>query len=216
MLEKKRVFREVPVPVITWPTLDLWTTTERAGPIPTKGLFYLRSPAFGWLSQRNGYTVAKTKWGGAEWGELFITLTSRVGEPTFGLLLSFVASWWGACLWGLFSASCTKVLRWIRGAVLQWLSRGKYIIFYTQCKEATLCLHILYTSQLSAGETCTEHFCMGGLGQLTLWLGLHYCKFMEIDGTEKKGWQWINSEGLKLASCRGGDGKKTTVSLWKV
>ena len=145
----------------------------------------MRSPAFGWLSQQNEYTVAKTKWGGAEWGELFITLTSGVGEPTFGLLLSC------RILVGVCEAcSAHPVQRFFAGysgAVLRRLSRGKYIIFYTQCKEATLYLHILYTSQLSAGETCTEHFCMGGLGQLTLWPGLHYCKFMEIDATKKRG-----------------------------
>ena len=30
--------------------------------------------------------------GGAEWVELFITLTKGMGEPTYGLLLSLIAS----------------------------------------------------------------------------------------------------------------------------
>ena len=61
--------------------------------------------------------------GGTKWVELFITLTRRMGEPTYGLLLSLVASWWGGFR-GLFSASCTE------GSsldVLRRLSRGKYI-----------------------------------------------------------------------------------------
>ena len=39
------------------------------------------------------YTVAKQNGGGAEWVELFITLTKRMGEPTYELLLSLIASW---------------------------------------------------------------------------------------------------------------------------
>ena len=37
------------------------------------------------------YTVAKQNGGGGEWVELFITLTWRMGEPTYGLLLSLVS-----------------------------------------------------------------------------------------------------------------------------
>ena len=33
--------------------------------------------------------------GAAKWVELFTTLTRGMGEPTYGLLLSLVASWWG-------------------------------------------------------------------------------------------------------------------------
>ena len=63
--------------------------------------FFLRSPALGWLSKyyeytiakQNEYTVAKQNGGGAEWVELFITLTKGMGEPTYGLLLSLIASW---------------------------------------------------------------------------------------------------------------------------
>jgi len=52
---------------------DLWPTTERAGPLPTDGLFlFERSPALGWLSQRYEYTVAKQNGGGAEWVELLL------------------------------------------------------------------------------------------------------------------------------------------------
>ena len=32
-----------------------------------------------------------------EWVELFVTLTRGVGEPTYALLLSLVASWWVVC-----------------------------------------------------------------------------------------------------------------------
>ena len=49
----------------------------------------------GWLSKYYEYTVAKQNGGGAEWVELFIMLTRGMGEPTYGLLLSLVASWLG-------------------------------------------------------------------------------------------------------------------------
>ena len=62
---------------------------------PPKACFInLRSPAFGWVSkyceytvakQNYEYTVAKQNGGGAEWVELFITLTKGMGEPTYGL-----------------------------------------------------------------------------------------------------------------------------------
>ena len=55
--------------------------------------FYLRSPALGWFSKYYEYTVAKQNGGGSEWVELFITLTKGMGEPTYGLLLSLIASW---------------------------------------------------------------------------------------------------------------------------
>ena len=48
----------------------------------------MRSPALGWLSNYNEHTVAKQNGGGAEWVELYITLTMGMGEPTYGLLLS--------------------------------------------------------------------------------------------------------------------------------
>ena len=62
-----------------------------------KACFYLRSPALSWLSQYYKYTVVKQNGGGAEWVELFIMLTSGMGEPTYGLLLSLVACSWGIC-----------------------------------------------------------------------------------------------------------------------
>ena len=99
----------------------LWTTTERAGPLPTLGLFYLRSPALGWLSkyceytvakQNYEYTVAKQNGDGAEWVELFITLTKGwANQPCLS-----------SCpgIRGLFSASCIEGssldTRWILGA----------------------------------------------------------------------------------------------------
>ena len=53
---------------------------------PPKACFYLRSPALDWLShaQYYKYTVAKQNGGGAEWVELFIALTRRVGKPMYG------------------------------------------------------------------------------------------------------------------------------------
>ena len=62
-----------------------------------KACFYLRSPALGWLSQYYEYTVAKQNGGWTEWVELFITLTRGMCEPTHGLLLSLIASWWDVC-----------------------------------------------------------------------------------------------------------------------
>ena len=62
----------------------------------------LRSPALCWLSkyyeytvakQNYEYTVAKQNGGGAEWVELFITLTKGMGEPTYRPLLSLITSW---------------------------------------------------------------------------------------------------------------------------
>ena len=81
---------------------------------PPKACIYLRSPALNWLSQYYKYTVAKQNGGGAEWVELFIMLTRGMGEPTYGLLLSLVMSWWGIC------EACSvhpvpKALRWILG-----------------------------------------------------------------------------------------------------
>ena len=55
--------------------------------------------------------------------ELFITLTKGMGEPTYGLLLSRVLAF-KACS----ARPASKVPRWMLGAVVQWLSRGKYII----------------------------------------------------------------------------------------
>ena len=53
---------------------------------PPKACFTsLRSPALGWLSKYHEYTVAKQNGGGAEWVELFITLTKEMGEPMYGL-----------------------------------------------------------------------------------------------------------------------------------
>jgi len=45
-------------------------------------LFYLRSPALGWLSKYCEYTVAKQNGGGAKWVELFITLTEVLSGST--------------------------------------------------------------------------------------------------------------------------------------
>ena len=69
-------------------TPDLWTTTERAGALPTSK-YYEYTVA----KQDYEYTVAKQNGGGDEWVELFITLTKGMGEPTYGLLLSLIASW---------------------------------------------------------------------------------------------------------------------------
>ena len=38
--------------------------------------------------QNNEYTVAKQNGGGAEWVELFITLTKGMGKPTYGRTLA--------------------------------------------------------------------------------------------------------------------------------
>ena len=106
-------------------TPDLWTTTERAGPLPTKGLFNLRSPALGWLSKYYEYTVAKQNYeytvakqigGGTEWVELFITLTKGwANQRTNSCCLSSRPG-----VRGLFSASCIEGsslnTRWILGA----------------------------------------------------------------------------------------------------
>ena len=51
-------------------------------------MFYLRSLALDWLSEYYKYIVAKQIGSGAEWVELFITLTRRMGETTYELLLS--------------------------------------------------------------------------------------------------------------------------------
>ena len=57
-------------------------------------VLFEESSSFGWLSkyyeytlakQNYEYTVAKQNGGGAEWVELFITLTKGMGEPTYGL-----------------------------------------------------------------------------------------------------------------------------------
>ena len=62
--------------------------------------------------------------------ELFITLTKGMGEPTYGLLLSLIASRPGVR--GLFSASCIEGSsldnHWILGA----------------CSAATLAVSILF------------------------------------------------------------------------
>ena len=49
-------------------------------------------------------TVAKQNGGGVEWVELFIKLTKGMGEPTYGLLLSLIMSWW--------SRLVQRVLHW--------------------------------------------------------------------------------------------------------
>jgi len=43
--------------------------------------------------------------GGAEWVELFLTLTKGMGEPTYGLLQLAVSR---PGVWGLFSSSCIE------------------------------------------------------------------------------------------------------------
>jgi len=61
--------------------------------------------------QNNEYTVAKKNGGGAEWVELFITLNKGMGELTYGLLLSLIASWHSRLvqhiLHGRFFAGCS-------------------------------------------------------------------------------------------------------------
>ena len=49
---------------------------------PPRACFHLRSPALDWLSQYYKYTLAKENGGEAEWVELFITLTSGIGESS--------------------------------------------------------------------------------------------------------------------------------------
>ena len=81
--------------------------------------------------QNNEYTVAKQNGGGAEWVELFITLTKAMGEPTYGrtLAVSHHVLEFEACS----ARPASKVLRWTfagySGLVVRRLSRGKYIIF---------------------------------------------------------------------------------------
>ena len=75
----------------------------------------MRSPALGLLSKYYKYTVAKQNGGGAEWVELFITLTKGMGEPTYGLLLSlYRVLAFEACS----ARPASKVLRWMLGGVL--------------------------------------------------------------------------------------------------
>ena len=102
--QKILVFSGVPFPVIAWPHLSVPLNCQpvayyREGQdhSPPKACFYLRSPAVDWLSQYYKYTVAKQIGGGGEWVELFITLTRGMGEPTYGLVLSLIASWWSIC-----------------------------------------------------------------------------------------------------------------------
>ena len=61
---------------------------------PPKACFIWGAHLFGWFSkdyeytvakQNYEYTVAKQNGGGAEWVELFKTLTKGMGEPTYGL-----------------------------------------------------------------------------------------------------------------------------------
>ena len=86
----------------------------------------MRSPALGWLSKYYEYIVAKQNGGGAEWVELFITLTKGMGKPTYGLLLyvSHRVLVFEACS----ACPASKVLRWMLWSVVRRLSRGKYII----------------------------------------------------------------------------------------
>ena len=68
----------------------------------------MRSRPLGWLSKYYEYTVAKQNESGAGWVELFITLTRRMGEPTYGVdfLASFVASYTKACFAGYSGLYC--------------------------------------------------------------------------------------------------------------
>ena len=56
-------------------------------------------------------------------------LTKRMGEPTYGLLLTLIASWHPRLVQRVldqrFFAGYT---RWVLGAVVRRLSQGKYII----------------------------------------------------------------------------------------
>ena len=80
--------------------------------------------------QNNEYTVAKQNGGGAEWVELFVTLTKGMGEPTYGRTLAVPhhVLEFEACS----ARPASKVLRWAfagySGLVVRRLSRGKYII----------------------------------------------------------------------------------------
>ena len=67
--QKILVFRGVPFPIIAWPQVVVpFNSRLTCGLLqrewyhsPPKACFYLRSPAFGWLSQCYEYTAAKTK-----------------------------------------------------------------------------------------------------------------------------------------------------------
>ena len=88
--------------------------------------------------QNNEYTVAKQNGGGAEWVELFITLTKGMGEPTYGrtLAVSHHVLELEACS----ARPASKVLRWTfagySGLVVRLLSRGKYIILCESSRSA--------------------------------------------------------------------------------
>ena len=60
---------------------------------PSSWLAFKKYYVYTVAKQNNEYTVAKQNGDGAEWVELFITLTKGMGEPTYGLLLSLIASW---------------------------------------------------------------------------------------------------------------------------
>ena len=64
----------------------------------------------------NIYTVAKQNGGGAEWVELFITLTKEMGEPTYGrtLAVSHHVLEFEACS----ARPASKVLCWTFGWIL--------------------------------------------------------------------------------------------------
>ena len=104
---------QVSLPWNSWP-MDYYREGETT---PSLRLVLLSSPALGWLSKYYEYTVAKQIGGGAEWVELFIMLTKGMGDPLYELLLSFSAS----CIEGSLLDT-----RWILGAVVWRLSRGKY------------------------------------------------------------------------------------------
>ena len=62
-------------------------------------------------------------------------LTKGMGEPTYGLLLYHRVLAFEACS----ARPASKVLRWMLGAVVRQLSRGKYIIFFlceSRCQRA--------------------------------------------------------------------------------
>ena len=102
MLKKLLVFRGVPFPIIAWPQVSVSLNSQPVDYIlqrgrdlsPPKACFIWGAQLFDWLSkyyeytvakQNYEYTVAKQNVGGAEWVELFITLTKGMGEPTYGL-----------------------------------------------------------------------------------------------------------------------------------
>ena len=112
-------------------------------PLPILTCFDLRSPALGWLSKYHEYTVAKQNGGGAEWVELFIMLTRGIREPTYGLFLSLITSWWGVCE-ACSAHPVLKVLSLDTRGLYSGDSHGKYIILCESHSQRALNGSVLF------------------------------------------------------------------------